>query len=184
VAVSLLLVLLAAAGGVWALRGGHLLHPQDAMRLEVRVEGRLERVQLVAVEGGHRFLVRHPDGDRPITPEEFAAALLEGRGRRDWLASLFNISSPIGMAWIAVGLLGQLLFTGRMVIQWLHSERHGRSLVPPIFWWMSLGGALMLLVYFLWRGDLVGVLGQSLGFVIYMRNLVLLGAEPVPEALE
>ena len=75
---------------------------------------------------------------------------------------------------MALGLLGQLLFTGRMLVQWLHSERVGRSEVPPIFWWMSLGGAAMLLTYFLWRMDIVGVLGQSLGFVIYLRNIMLI----------
>ncbi len=56
----------------------------------------------------------------------------------------------------------------------MHSERLGRSEVPTIFWWMSLGGSLMLLIYFMWRTDIVGIVGQGLGFVIYVRNLVLI----------
>ena len=58
-----------------------------------------------------------------------------------------------------------------MLIQWLASERERRSVVPVVFWWMSLGGATMLMVYFVWRKDIVGILGQSLGWFIYARNL-------------
>jgi lipid-A-disaccharide synthase-like uncharacterized protein len=61
-----------------------------------------------------------------------------------------------------------------MIVQWLVSERARRSVVPAAFWWMSLIGATMLLVYFLWRKDLVGVLGQGTGWLIYIRNLYLL----------
>ena len=49
--------------------------------------------------------------------------------------------------WIAFGLTGQLLFTARFVVQWLSSEREKRSVVPPSFWYFSIGGALMLLIY-------------------------------------
>ncbi|HHQ49151.1 MAG TPA: hypothetical protein ENK19_09765 [Acidobacteria bacterium] len=82
--------------------------------------------------------------------------------------------------WVALGLLGQVLFTGRMVVQWLVSEKRKRSVVPVIFWWMSLGGATMLLIYFLWRKDIVGVLGQSTGWFIYSRNLWLIYRHPGP----
>ena len=77
-----------------------------------------------------------------------------------------------------LGLLGQVLFTGRMLIQWLASERERRSVVPVAFWWMSLAGASMLLVYFLWRKDIIGVLGQSAGWVVYTRNLWLIYRHP------
>ncbi len=109
-----------------------------------------------------------------LTPDEYAALLYhEFSGRNRWFAFL-NITSPIGLAWVALGLLGQVLFTGRMIVQWLTSEREGRSVVPVAFWWMSLGGAAMLVVYFIWRKDVVGVLGQSAGFFVYLRNLWLI----------
>ncbi|MEE2680941.1 MAG: lipid-A-disaccharide synthase N-terminal domain-containing protein [Planctomycetota bacterium] len=76
--------------------------------------------------------------------------------------------------WVSVGLLGQALFTGRMLVQWVASERRRRSTIPVMFWWMSLLGASMLLAYFIWRKDIVGILGQGLGWVIYIRNLALI----------
>jgi lipid-A-disaccharide synthase-like uncharacterized protein len=79
--------------------------------------------------------------------------------------------APVGFLWVGLGLLGQVLFTGRMIVQWLISEKNRRSVVPPAFWWMSLIGATMLLVYFLWRKEPVGVLGQATGWFIYVRNL-------------
>jgi lipid-A-disaccharide synthase-like uncharacterized protein len=70
--------------------------------------------------------------------------------------------------------MGQLVFTGRMLVQWLASERSGRSVIPVAFWWMSLGGAVMLVAYFVWRRDIVGIVGQATGLFIYARNLVLI----------
>ena len=90
---------------------------------------------------------------------------------RPWWQRIMNISSAAGMAWVGLGLLGQLAFTGRMLVQWLASEHQQRSVVPIGFWWMSVAGASMLLVYFVWRKDVIGVLGQSTGFLIYVRNL-------------
>ena len=76
--------------------------------------------------------------------------------------------------WVAIGLGGQLLFSGRMLVQWLASERSRRMVVPPAFWYMSLGGALALAAYFIWRQDMVGLLGQSTGIVVYVRNIRLM----------
>ncbi|MAE60392.1 MAG: hypothetical protein CMJ49_03445, partial [Planctomycetaceae bacterium] len=53
--------------------------------------------------------------------------------------------------WVVIGLGGQVLFAGRLVVQWVASEKQRRSVVPNAFWWMALGGASMLLVYFIWR---------------------------------
>ena len=77
--------------------------------------------------------------------------------------------------WLALGAGGQLVFTGRLVLQWLYSEHKKRSMVPLGFWYLSLLGSALLLGYALYRGDPVFVLGQAFGFVVYLRNLQLLG---------
>jgi lipid-A-disaccharide synthase-like uncharacterized protein len=126
-----------------------------------------------------------------LTPQEFAIRLFQDQQSRGLVAKFLNITSAMGFIWVGLGLLGQVLFTGRMVVQWLASEKHKRSVVPTSFWWMSLMGATMLLIYFVWRKDVVGVLGQSVGWFIYMRNLWLIymgsqslspQADPAPEA--
>ena len=76
--------------------------------------------------------------------------------------------------WLAVGFAGQLLFTSRFLVQWIASERRRQSVIPPAFWWLSLGGAFLLLAYAIWRRDPVFILGQSFGFVVYARNLFLI----------
>lgn len=74
-------------------------------------------------------------------------------------------------AWLGLGLLGQGAFSGRFLVQWLASERAGRSVVPTLFWVLSVIGSLLLLAYALHRRDPVFVLGQSVGIAIYSRNL-------------
>lgn len=75
--------------------------------------------------------------------------------------------------WIVLGLVGQAVFSLRFLVQWIESERAGRSVVPDSFWYLSIAGAMLLLIYAIWRRDPVFVLGQSAGFVIYARNLAL-----------
>ncbi|MDD2998418.1 MAG: hypothetical protein EOM80_06560 [Erysipelotrichia bacterium] len=79
--------------------------------------------------------------------------------------------------WLIVGLLGQLLFSLRFFVQWLASEKEKRSVVPVSFWYFSIGGSFLLLAYAIKRQDPVFILGQSMGFVIYIRNLVLIDRE-------
>ncbi len=79
--------------------------------------------------------------------------------------------------WLIVGLLGQLLFSMRFFVQWLASERQKKSIIPISFWYFSIGGSFLLLAYAIKRQDPVFILGQSMGFVIYIRNLVLIGRE-------
>ena len=73
--------------------------------------------------------------------------------------------------WVAVGLVAQLSFSARFIVQWLASEKAGRSVMPVAFWWLSLAGGLTLLSYAFYRQDPVFILGQSTGALIYMRNL-------------
>jgi lipid-A-disaccharide synthase-like uncharacterized protein len=79
--------------------------------------------------------------------------------------------------WICIGLGGQLLFSARFIAQWIASERARRSVMPVVFWYLSIGGGLVLLAYAIWRADPVFILGQSMGVVIYARNLWLIRAE-------
>ncbi|MBV8564160.1 MAG: lipid-A-disaccharide synthase N-terminal domain-containing protein [Methylobacteriaceae bacterium] len=73
--------------------------------------------------------------------------------------------------WAWVGVLAQLLFTTRFVVQWIASERAGRSVVPLAFWLFSIGGGILLLIYALFRRDPVFILGQAFGVWVYARNL-------------
>ena len=116
-------------------------------------------------------MIRTEEGVRELSAEDFAQGLYLDRLHRPWWKRLLNVTSPIGIAWVALGLLGQALFAGRMLLQWIVTERHRQSVVPVAFWWLSLGGASMMLVYFIWRKDIVGVLGQSTGWIVYTRNL-------------
>lgn len=75
--------------------------------------------------------------------------------------------------WAWVGIIAQLLFTARFVVQWIASERAGKSVVPMAFWWFSILGGGLLLVYALYRKDPVFIIGQGLGMGIYVRNIVL-----------
>ncbi len=90
---------------------------------------------------------------------------------------LFNITNWTSLIWITIGFGGQLMFFGRMAVQWVASERRQASVVPPAFWYLSLAGGLCLFTYFVWRQDLVGVLGQTSGIVIYARNIRLISKQ-------
>ena len=89
------------------------------------------------------------------------------------LSDLWN-GSGWERAWLAIGIGGQLLFTARFVVQWIVSERQKRSVIPVPFWYLSLGGALVLLSYAIYRRDPVFILGFSLNSLIYIRNLWLI----------
>jgi lipid-A-disaccharide synthase-like uncharacterized protein len=80
-----------------------------------------------------------------------------------------NIDIPT--VWLAIGFLGQALFSTRFILQWIASERAKRSVVPQAFWWFSLLGGLTLLAYAIHRRDPVFILGQAGGLVVYLRNL-------------
>jgi len=74
-------------------------------------------------------------------------------------------------AWVALGFLAQALFSMRFLVQWIASERAGRSVVPTAFWLFSIGGGVLLFAYSLYRKDPVFIAGQGLRLFIYLRNL-------------
>ncbi len=78
---------------------------------------------------------------------------------------------------LVIGFSGQTMFFMRFFVQWLYSEKHKRSLIPTAFWYFSLGGSSLLLVYAIIKRDPVFIVGQSTGFIIYIRNLVLIRRE-------
>ena len=89
----------------------------------------------------------------------------------DWLAGILGTETRAELIWVLVGLGGQVMFMMRFLIQWIVSEKAKRSVIPISFWWFSIAGAAILLAYAIWRRDPVFILGQSLGFFIYTRNL-------------
>ncbi len=95
-----------------------------------------------------------------------------------------GVETTLDAWWLIIGLVAQGLFTMRMLVQWMASERAGKSVMPTIFWWFSLGGGLLLLAYGIYRGEIIIILGQCTGVIIYVRNLMLIyrksPTEPAP----
>jgi lipid-A-disaccharide synthase-like uncharacterized protein len=79
--------------------------------------------------------------------------------------------------WLALGFTGQALFSARFLVQWVSSERRKRSVIPLAFWYFSLAGGATLFAYALHIGDPVFILGQSMGMLIYSRNLYFIHKE-------
>ena len=73
--------------------------------------------------------------------------------------------------WLAIGFMGQALFSARFLIQWISSEKQKKSVIPVAFWYFSLGGGVTLLSYAIFRLDPVFILGQAGGLLVYSRNL-------------
>jgi lipid-A-disaccharide synthase-like uncharacterized protein len=82
---------------------------------------------------------------------------------------------------LVIGFIGQILFTGRFVVQLYYSERAQASANPVQFWYLSISGSLLLLAYAISTGDLVIILGQSFGLVVYLRNLRLIQKQIEPD---
>ena len=75
--------------------------------------------------------------------------------------------------WKTIGFAGIGTFGTRFVVQWIYSERHRESKIPPIFWWQSLIGTMLCLAYFVRQQDSVGIAGYLLNVIPYTRNLML-----------
>lgn len=84
--------------------------------------------------------------------------------------------------WLAIGFLGQALFSARFIVQWLSSERIKKSVIPTAFWYFSIAGGATLLAYAIHRRDPVFIVGQALGLFIYLRNLQFLWRDRQPAA--
>jgi lipid-A-disaccharide synthase-like uncharacterized protein len=80
--------------------------------------------------------------------------------------------------WVAIGLVGQALFSARFLLQWVASEKKKQSVVPTGFWYLSLAGAVTTLSYAIHRRDPVFILGYMPGLFIYARNLYFIHRNP------
>jgi len=76
--------------------------------------------------------------------------------------------------WLAFGLLGQVIFGARFIVQWIASERKRESHIPIVFWYLSIVGGLITTAYAIHKKDAVFIIGQGSGLVVYVRNLMLI----------
>ena len=79
--------------------------------------------------------------------------------------------------WLVFGVTAQLLFAARFLVQWISSERAGKSVVPVAFWFFSMAGGLMTLTYGIVKREPVIIMGQAFSTIIYVRNIMLIVRE-------
>ncbi len=97
-----------------------------------------------------------------------------GAGDVGFLSSFHMPFQDNYVLWKVIGFGGLAVFQSRWIVQWLYSEKHKESKVPPIFWYQSLLGSLLCLGYFLRQQDSVGVAGYLFSAVPYTRNIMLI----------
>ncbi|MCK5707421.1 MAG: lipid-A-disaccharide synthase N-terminal domain-containing protein [Candidatus Aureabacteria bacterium] len=76
--------------------------------------------------------------------------------------------------WVILGFIAQFCFFSRFIVQWIASERKNESVIPIGFWYLSIIGGLLLFIYSIHTRNPVFILGQSMGPLIYSRNLYLI----------
>lgn len=175
VTLAAVVMLVAAFGVYWVLTQSELA----AGRKITEVPAGASEVRLLTNEEGKPIYrtTWNKGGKTDLSAEQYSLLIGDEFEELPLYLRLFNVTSSFGLIWVGIGLLAQLIFMARMLVQWAASEKEKRSVVPPMFWWLSLAGASMLIVYFVWRRDAIGVLGQATGWVVYIRNLILLRRE-------
>lgn len=78
------------------------------------------------------------------------------------------------LIWMMIGFFGQLIFFSRWLVQWIYSEKYGKSAIPLSFWWLSLIGGFITFFYAIHIESYPFMLAQMMGLIIYIRNLYLL----------
>jgi lipid-A-disaccharide synthase-like uncharacterized protein len=111
----------------------------------------------------------------------YAQPAPEGGRQSAVVLAFVRPASPGRLLWLLLGFGGQIVFSMRFLIQWMASERAGRSVVPRAFWYLSLAGGLMILAYAAYTRDPVFIAGYAPSSLIYLRNLVLLRRERAGE---
>jgi lipid-A-disaccharide synthase-like uncharacterized protein len=92
----------------------------------------------------------------------------------EWLHIVFIQQFDL---WVLFGFIAQVMFMARFLVQWIASERARKSVVPAAFWFFSVAGGALLLVYAIYRRDPVFIVGQAAGLFIYLRNITLIRRE-------
>jgi len=93
---------------------------------------------------------------------------------QEFFFTLLLVDTWAEFAWVIFGLSAQAVFMCRFLVQWIASERAKKSYVPVAFWYLSIIGAASLLIYGVYRQDIVIIFGQAFGFIVYSRNLILI----------
>jgi lipid-A-disaccharide synthase-like uncharacterized protein len=137
--------------------------------------------KIVTKQRGHTYgvLAVEKPGDFHV-----AAKLREVAGKvpdRKVVLAFARAASPGRFLWLLLGFAGQICFSLRFIIQWLASEKAGRSIVPRAFWYYSMFGGLMILAYAIYTRDPVFIMAYAFNAFIYVRNLVLIRREDQAE---
>ena len=98
----------------------------------------------------------------------------DGSGLFFYAEALDSLYTTDNVYWLAFGLTGNLIFGSRFFVQWIASERAGRSIVPKLFWYLSILGSLILLTYAIHIRNPVFILGFLPNTFVYTRNLILI----------
>ena len=83
----------------------------------------------------------------------------------------------LGLDWsylTILGLIGNVVFSTRFLVQWIASEKHGESVIPISFWYWSIAGSIIMCLYFIFQRDPIGILAYLPNSMIYFRNLHLI----------
>src|SRR6478736_4181636 len=122
--------------------------------------------------GSCRRVVADPPQEADACCDRGSLMLIQyGQALGDYLYDVFVAKFDV---WLAFGLVAQLLFAARFLVQWIASERAGKSVVPMAFWFFSIGGGLMTFIYGIVKREPVIILGQFLANIIYVRNVMLI----------
>ncbi len=178
------LVILPLIGWLFLLALGLVAPPGEPVKPPFNMSDRIATIRVEEQEPGE-FRARFSGWDEervPLSGEEFLAEVHRRQVDLPWVFRVLDVTSVISLAWVVFGFAGQAVFAGRMIVQWYVSEKMKASVVPTIFWWMSLLGSSMLIIYFIWRKEIVGVCGQATGWIVYVRNLWMIYGEPAPPA--
>ncbi|MCP5541988.1 MAG: lipid-A-disaccharide synthase N-terminal domain-containing protein [Akkermansiaceae bacterium] len=173
VAAIALVVLLPTAVWIALYLAGAAPAPGQPLKPPFNLSDRLSTLIVEETEaGGVGVVFERGEGGEPVRlgAEEFLREV-KSRQPKQRFFRLIDVTSWTGVLWFFFGLAAQATFTARMLVQWWAAEKAKSAVVPPMFWWLSLAGASMLMIYFIWRKEVVGFLGQSTGWFIYIRNL-------------